>query len=703
MKSAMETWKLTRIDEILKAAVSKYGLHQWSRVASLLARKSAKQAKARWNEYLDPRIRKLDWSVEEDEKLLTLAKLMPNQWRSIAESLGRTATQCLERYQRLLEDHDEEHADESEGAKPAADLSFSGPGIESMESIGANKNIEIGDVNLTAESREARPDAVDLDDDEQEMLAEARARLANTKGKKASRKQREKMLNDSKRIALLQKRRELKQAGITTKINAPKKKFSTQIDYNADIAYEHRPEEGLYDTTEEDELNSRVLEQFERTVNKIGLKDNDKAKKEKRKRDNTTDIEKNKNTIEKLAKLVRDGAAEDDVKRRKLELSAPKFAEEELKSFGKQSDGTSFKDAVEERNAITDNIDERISDTIVKIKENKVQQSALLSGSGAAEVEAKAEAEAETGTEQAKPAKKEKTRKKKKEVSIKVIIRNKFASLPPPKNDFEILDPDEEEEDYDEVIANLKESPASDVLTDHGEVERLTKLQEKEEQQKAALRRSQAVQKGLPIPNLEDVDGFLAINLKGKSNGPSEQLTAMVRTEMVKLMRSDYARARNIQEGTVRDLDDRSRHLVAQEMKQFINETELSSFQLQFEKLFNNKKHQNKFQLSDNEYNHLTEEIERLVLKSQELEEALDSKLEHLTKESQLLLGQSHELLNEIEKNEIRFNCFQMLLNNEQAAITSRISLLQSQVDEIVKAETAAKQRFFSLKSQVTQ
>ena len=34
-------------DEILKAAVMKYGKNQWSRISSLLVRKSAKQCKVR--------------------------------------------------------------------------------------------------------------------------------------------------------------------------------------------------------------------------------------------------------------------------------------------------------------------------------------------------------------------------------------------------------------------------------------------------------------------------------------------------------------------------------------------------------------------------------------------------------------------------------------------------------------------------------
>lgn len=76
-------WKNTE-DEILKAAVMKYGKNQWARISSLLVRKTPKQCKSRWFEWLDPSIKKTEWSKEEDEKLLHLAKLMPTQWRTIA-------------------------------------------------------------------------------------------------------------------------------------------------------------------------------------------------------------------------------------------------------------------------------------------------------------------------------------------------------------------------------------------------------------------------------------------------------------------------------------------------------------------------------------------------------------------------------------------------------------------------------------------
>ncbi len=80
----------------------KYGKNQWARSASLLRHKSAKQCKARWNEWLDPSIKKTEWSHEEEEKLLHMARLMPTQWRTIAPLIGRTPAQCLERYEQLL-------------------------------------------------------------------------------------------------------------------------------------------------------------------------------------------------------------------------------------------------------------------------------------------------------------------------------------------------------------------------------------------------------------------------------------------------------------------------------------------------------------------------------------------------------------------------------------------------------------------------
>jgi pre-mRNA-splicing factor CDC5/CEF1 len=159
-------WKNSE-DEILKAAIMKYGKNQWARVATLLNRKTPKQCKARWFEWLDPSIKKTDWTREEDEKLLHLAKILPTQWRTIAPMVGRTSAQCLERYERLLDD-----------AVKAED------GVDgSRASVGDDpRKLKPGEVDPLPEARPARPDAVDMEEDEKEMLQEARARLANTKG-----------------------------------------------------------------------------------------------------------------------------------------------------------------------------------------------------------------------------------------------------------------------------------------------------------------------------------------------------------------------------------------------------------------------------------------------------------------------------------------------------------------------------------------
>ncbi|XP_043464216.1 cell division cycle 5-like protein [Leptopilina heterotoma] len=220
-------WRNTE-DEILKAAVMKYGKNQWSRIASLLHRKSAKQCKARWFEWLDPSIKKTEWSREEDEKLLHLAKLMPTQWRTIAPIIGRTAAQCLERYEYLLDQAQKKEEGEDVSDDP--------------------RKLKPGEIDPNPETKPARPDPKDMDEDELEMLSEARARLANTQGKKAKRKAREKQLEEARRLAALQKRRELRAAGITVN---QKNKRKREMNYNSEIPFEKRPASGFYDTSNE--------------------------------------------------------------------------------------------------------------------------------------------------------------------------------------------------------------------------------------------------------------------------------------------------------------------------------------------------------------------------------------------------------------------------------------------------------------------
>ncbi|KAK0311182.1 Pre-mRNA-splicing factor cef1 [Friedmanniomyces endolithicus] len=318
-------------DEILKAAVSKYGLNQWARVSSLLARKTPKQCKARWSEWLDPGIRKIEWSREEDEKLLHLAKLMPTQWRTIAPIVGRTATQCLERYQKLL--------DEAEAREGNAELGLGGPdgGEASAPSADDVRRLRPGELDPDPESKPARPDTIDLDEDEKEMLSEARARLANTQGKKAKRKARERQLEESRRLAVLQKRRELKNAGINIKVTTKKK---GQMDYNADIPFEKAPAPGFYDTQEEMATNEHQREMFDprkqQLANKRKGDGQDEGQQETKRRKNDKDGGASAfAAAAKAGQLQRIREAEQSSKRRGLILPAPQVSEAELEDIVK--------------------------------------------------------------------------------------------------------------------------------------------------------------------------------------------------------------------------------------------------------------------------------------------------------------------------------------------------------------------------------
>jgi hypothetical protein len=98
-------------------------------------------------------IKKTEWSREDDEKLLTMAKLLPTQWRTIAPIVGRTATQCLERYQKLLDDQE---------ARESGDLGLAGPegGDAAAPSADEVRRLRPGEVDAYSEARPAKPDAV---------------------------------------------------------------------------------------------------------------------------------------------------------------------------------------------------------------------------------------------------------------------------------------------------------------------------------------------------------------------------------------------------------------------------------------------------------------------------------------------------------------------------------------------------------------
>lgn len=243
--------------------------------------------------------------------MLHLAKLMPTQWRTIAPIVGRTPSQCLERYEKLLD------------AACVKDENYE-PGDDP-------RKLRPGEIDPNPESKPARPDPVDMDEDEKEMLSEARARLANTRGKKAKRKAREKQLEEARRLASLQKRRELKAAGIDTRQRKRKRKG---IDYNAEIPFEKRPPPGFFDITDED----RPVEQpkFPTTIEELEGKRRVDVETQLRKQD----IAKNKIAQRQDAPsaVIQANKLNDPEtvrKRSKLMLPAPQISDHELEEIAK--------------------------------------------------------------------------------------------------------------------------------------------------------------------------------------------------------------------------------------------------------------------------------------------------------------------------------------------------------------------------------
>ncbi|SPO00114.1 related to myb-related protein cdc5 [Cephalotrichum gorgonifer] len=556
-------------DEILKASVSKYGLNQWARVSSLLARKTPKQCKARWYEWLDPSIKKIEWSREEDEKLLHVAKLMPTQWKTIAQVVGRTANQCLERYQKLL---DEAEAREGLGLMGPDGGETSAPTAEDV------RKLRPGELDPDPETRPARPDTIDLDEDEKEMLSEARARLANTQGKKAKRKARERQQEESRRLAALQKRRELKAAGINVKVRTHK---PGQMDYNADIPFEKKPALGFYDTNEEQSRNEYQRAHFDpRKVQLAGKRkgEGDEAGDKKRRKDEKP---ASLQAALKAGQAQKLREAEQSSKRKALSLPAPQVSDGELEEIVKmgvmgerastlaqESDNTATRGLVGDYSTLNTNApirtpmapaqEDHITNELRNIRALTQTQSSLLGG----ENTPLHEGSASTGFDGITPRRQLAARTasapppctpakppmrtprdsfalnaedgasavsatprdlKLQNLAVRQQLRHGLASLPKPKDtEWELELPEEKEEAS--VDGDLAEEDAAERDRREREIREAREALERR-------RRTQVVQRDLPRPARVDVSKLLA----DAEDGPS----GLIAREVVVLMAGD--------------------------------------------------------------------------------------------------------------------------------------------------------------------
>ena len=205
------------------------------------------------------------------------------------------------------------------------------------EDVNDPRNLRLGEIDPNPETKPCRPDPIDMDEDEKEMLQECRARIANQKGKKAKRKEREKQLEAAKRLAQLQKARELEAAGISVH-----RRFKVKgVDYSQEIPFEREVPTGRFqpddtETPEEDQFRQNI------SLQQIEQKRRDDDEKTQRQQDAKRLRQlKEKDLPKALDKINRanyqsDARLLEQLQRgTKLELSRPKLTDSELHDIQK--------------------------------------------------------------------------------------------------------------------------------------------------------------------------------------------------------------------------------------------------------------------------------------------------------------------------------------------------------------------------------
>ena len=86
-------------DKLLTKSVKENKGRNWKKICEAVPGKTASQCLHRWQKVLDPELVKGPWSEEEDKKVIELVeKYGPERWSHIASFLpGRIGKQCRER------------------------------------------------------------------------------------------------------------------------------------------------------------------------------------------------------------------------------------------------------------------------------------------------------------------------------------------------------------------------------------------------------------------------------------------------------------------------------------------------------------------------------------------------------------------------------------------------------------------------------
>ncbi|CAI8495910.1 unnamed protein product [Hanseniaspora opuntiae] len=256
--SSINNYWSEKEDDILTRSIQKYGINKWNKVATLLMKKSAIQCKLRWEEYLSPKInnnKQVQFNPDEDKQLIDLYEMHRDQWKTIADIMGKTASSCFNRYNELIS------SDPQQMDFNVNDLSGTSKDQKKKKDI----NTMLSADSLVPESNDTSVTEKISHDAEQRLVANLDKK--KIKKMKAERDFLEMITSN------IESRRNALKIGLknkTLKLPNQVMKFKGLTELLTDDHLKYPPK-GAYDTANELEQNNKMLSKFEYLVKKKGV------------------------------------------------------------------------------------------------------------------------------------------------------------------------------------------------------------------------------------------------------------------------------------------------------------------------------------------------------------------------------------------------------------------------------------------------